>query len=218
MATPFGRGWLDLQRYVVTAVDNMGPEFEVAGKAIRGALRSLLRDIPGLPDMTLMDDLPTANAETRTWLKSQGIVGGAGEEPEEEAAPSVPTEAVDRLMRGASVSNPQRAVDMLMRAAAQEKSERSRFLRKSEAARIMVDSGLEAVASPILEEMLRLIDDHKLEDWEASETVALPMALLHRCMAKLQADSTAREELYLRVCRLHPLMAMQLANNDNQGA
>jgi hypothetical protein len=66
--------------------------------------------------------------------------------------------------------------------------------------------------------MLSLIDEHKLEDWEASDTVALPMALLHRCMAKLQADTSAREALYLRVCRLHPLMAMQLANNDNQGA
>jgi type VI secretion system protein ImpA len=85
----------------------------------------------------------------------------------------------------------------------------------------MVESGLEAVAGPILEEMLTLIDEHKLEDWEASETVAQPMALLHRCMAKLQSDSTAKEALYLRVCRLHPLLAMQLAAspayNDDQG-
>jgi type VI secretion system protein ImpA len=226
MATPFGRGWLDLQRYVITALENLGSDYEVVRNAIRGSLRSLLRDIPGLPDMTLMDDLPTTNAETRAWLRSQGIEPQPGEaaeseEPAGESAPSISADSLDRMVRGAGTSNPQRAVEVLMRAAAQEKSERARFLRKSEAARIMVESGLEAVASPILEEMLTLIDEHKLEDWEASETVAQPMALLHRCLAKLQSDSTTKEALYLRVCRLHPLLAMQLAaspaNNDDQG-
>jgi len=77
MATPNGRGWIDLQRYALTACERLGSEFAIVASALRGALRSLLADLPGLVDMTLMDDTPTANAETRAWLK--GIVDTDGE-------------------------------------------------------------------------------------------------------------------------------------------
>src|SRR5436190_938188 len=72
MATPHGRGWLDLQRYALTACEQLGTEFQVVAAALSGALRSLLVDLPGLIDMTLMDDTPTANAETHRWLSTIG--------------------------------------------------------------------------------------------------------------------------------------------------
>src|SRR5262249_32251123 len=65
MGTPQGRGWLDLQRYTLTACDALGSDYFAVGTAMRGALRGLLADLPQLLDMTLMDDTPTANAETR---------------------------------------------------------------------------------------------------------------------------------------------------------
>src|SRR5437868_6941166 len=45
MATPQGRGWLDLQRYVLTACEQLGSEFHVVAAALRGAVRSLLADL-----------------------------------------------------------------------------------------------------------------------------------------------------------------------------
>jgi len=60
---------------------------------------------------------------------------------------------------------PQKGIELLMREADQEKSSRARFLRRSEAAQIMVDTGLEAVALPMLKELLEQIEAHKLEDW-----------------------------------------------------
>ena len=76
MATPAGRGWLDLQRYVLSACDGLGSQFESVARAIRGELRALLEDVPGLVTMTLMDDMPTANPETRRWLQDQGVTNG----------------------------------------------------------------------------------------------------------------------------------------------
>ncbi len=112
---------------------------------------------------------------------------------------------------------PNRGVELLMREAAQEKSERARFLRRSQAARIMVEAGLEAVAVPILREMVEQIDRHSLEDWEAGDTVAQPLGLLYRCLRKLDEDSSTAEELYLRVCRLDPLQAIQFTNSAPGG-
>lgn len=73
MATPQGRGWLDLQRYTLTACDALGAEYGAVRAAVRAELRSLLAALPRLPHMTLMDDTPTANSETREWLASEGL-------------------------------------------------------------------------------------------------------------------------------------------------
>ncbi len=64
-----GRGWLDLQRYVVRACESLGSEYEPVAAGIRSELRTLLADYPGLLNSSLMDDTPAANAETQSWLK-----------------------------------------------------------------------------------------------------------------------------------------------------
>jgi type VI secretion system protein ImpA len=174
-----------------------------------------------------MDDLPTANGETRKWLRESGLLAQPGEAPAEEhqsaaATPSAPSaDAIDRTLRGLGTAQPQRAIELLLRAAAQEKSERARFLRRSEAARIMVSTGMETVAVPMLQDLLTAIDQHRLEEWESGDTIALPLGLLYRCLEKLDGDHTLREALYVRVCRLDPLQAMQFAGSvrhDDSGA
>ena len=212
MATPNGRGWLDLQRYALTACERLGSEFAIVASALRGALRSLLLDLPGLVDMTLMDDTPTANAETRTWLR--GIVDSEGVAPDMPAAPS--SDAVHgRDLNGAAIvvraGRTDRAIASLMREVGSEKTRRGRFLLQTQLANIMVAANHHSVAQPILEELIAHVEAHKLEDWEAGEVVARPLALLYRCLEKLDGDASARQALYLRICRLDPLQAMSFA-------
>ena len=95
-----------------------------------------------------------------------------------------------------------------MREAEQEKSPRARFLCRSQAAGIMVEAGLEAVAMPILKELIDQIEAHKLEEWEGGEEVARPLGLMYRCLQKLGGDAKAKEDLYRRICRLDPLQAI----------
>lgn len=70
MASPSGRGWLDLQRYALSACSNLGSGYDAVASVIRSELKSLLLSAPGLPRTTLMDDTPTANDETREWLET----------------------------------------------------------------------------------------------------------------------------------------------------
>lgn len=216
MATPYGRGWLDLQRYALTACRGLGGPYDDVAAAIGDALRILLTDRPELPDMTLMDDSPTANAETREWLQDEGLLE-IDEDEEAEARRrrkrarskrDVAERAWDRVRAG----HPQEGIQLLMQQAKQEQSARARFLLQSQATRIMVESGLESVAMPILNEMLQEIERHDLEAWEDGETVARPMALLYRCMEKLDADPHTREQLYERVCRIDPVQAMEFGS------
>ncbi len=75
MALSAGRGWLDLQRYALTACANLGGNYDATAAAIRSELRALLVALPQLSRMTLMDDTPTANEETREWLSAEGLEG-----------------------------------------------------------------------------------------------------------------------------------------------
>ncbi len=91
MATPAGRGWLDLQRYAVTACSRLGPGYAPVAAAMRNELAALLADVPQLPEMMLMDDTPAANAETQDWLAAEGLVGEGAPEDEPVAADPLPS-------------------------------------------------------------------------------------------------------------------------------
>jgi type VI secretion system protein ImpA len=225
MATPVGRGWLDLQRYVLSACRGLGGEYEAVARAIRSELKALLEDVPQLTSMTLMDDMPTANQETLTWLRDGHFTNGAhgpGADQDEDIAPAPPpsngARETDRTLESAVLEvragRTQRGIEMLMGALAREKTSRARFLRRTQVSRMMVEAGLEPIAVPILEELLALVEQHNLAEWEAGEIVAEPMALLHRCMDKVPAEVIkgphTQESLYPRICSLDPLQAMSL--------
>jgi type VI secretion system protein ImpA len=211
MATPFGRGWLDLQRYALTALDALGSDYLAVRKAIRGSLEGLLEDLPELPDQTLMDDTPTANRETLQWLRGEGLLDRDGDGEREEI--SSHRDPFELAMRRVKAGETQEAIQLLMRAVQNEKSERARFLRRSQATRLLVDAGHEAVAMPMLKEMMAEIQEHTLDQWEDGSTVALPLGLLYTCLERLEDHSMDRDEIYQRVCRLDPLLAMDFRSS-----
>ena len=214
MGTPAGRGWLDLQRYTLTACAGLGSTYDAPAAAIRGALRSLLVDIPELPSMSLMDDLPAANSDTRSWLQELGPApasenGAAADAP---TAPALPPSYVDhRVQTELQAGRPAKAIDILMRELDRETSRRARWMRQAQIARVMVDAGLETVAKPILEQIMAEIESHKLEEWESGELVAQPLVLLYRCLDKLGGDANAKQTLYLRICKLDARQAIAFA-------
>ena len=219
MASPAGRGWLDLQRYVLTACDALGGEYDVVRKSIRSVLRTLLTDVPDLPAMTLMDDSPAANAETMAWLRSEGLLEAEPEAAAESASvpaarprPMAQRDAYDVARERARAGDARGAMELLMREAMQEKSARARFIRRAQAAEIMVGAGLEPVALPILRELVAQVDEHKLEEWEDGQTIAQPMGLLYQCLGRLDGDSSDRRDLYVRICRLDPVQAITLGD------
>jgi type VI secretion system protein ImpA len=95
-----------------------------------------------------------------------------------------------------------------MRAAEEERSPRGRFLRRTQAAAILVDAKLESVAMPILYELSEQIQQHSLETWEEAETVARTLGLLYRCTLAIEGNSSDAQQLYFRICRLDPMQAM----------
>ncbi len=221
VALPCGRAWLDLQRYAVKALDEYG--YPAIANAIRSEVRSLLADLPQLPQWTLADDTPTANAETQAWLKEVLAPAQAVNEfaappsmdetksPENGTGVEAPPDAFQVAMNAARSGDVQLAVEVLSREIAHERSGRARFQRKIQLAQICMSAGHEAIAYPILNEMADEIEQRRLEEWETSEVLAHPLALLYRCMNQLDGDPEAKRKLYARICRLDPVQALACA-------
>ena len=104
--------------------------------------------------------------------------------------------------------DPDGAIGLLMQRADRERSERARFITRAEAAAIMISRGEMAVARPILDDLLKEVDEHKLEDWEAGEVVARPLGLLYRCLN--QGEIPLKQQIYQRICRMDPLLARSI--------
>jgi len=226
MGMECGRGWLDLQRYIVRACHGMGGWFDPIRLAVVSELKALLTDYPQLMEMTLMDDTATANAETLAWLKEEVIPPPPAPPPapepepayarpvwqqhEEPVAAEAPPDAFDLAMQAARSGRAQEGIELLMRELAQERSGRARFQRKAQLAQLCVSVGHDGIAHPILEELAAEIERLHLEEWEAPDVIARPLALLYSCLDK-DAPPERRQKLYAWICRLDPLQAMTIS-------
>jgi type VI secretion system protein ImpA len=223
MATPQGRGWLDLQRYLLTACEGLGSEYDSVAAGVRGALRALLQDFPRLPELTLMDDSPTCNSETREWLRAEGILAAAtstGDGAPESFATTRPGRGrlpEDRAIERVRAGEPQEGIEILMQAASRGGSARGRFLLRTRASAIMLDHGMAKVALPVLQELAEQVEKYQLEEWEEGAVTAEALGLLYRCLARVNGDYPVPDDLYLRICRLDPLRAIQLTGAEANG-
>jgi type VI secretion system protein ImpA len=225
---PCGRSWLDVHRYIWRASYEAG--YSGVSATVITTLQSLIKDLPEINTWTLSDDTPTANPETQRWLEEMVIPkppepvivevpvqaqpepepvyasSRDGHEAEAAAEPDALDLARDLMARG---QLPQ-AIQLLMRDAAQQSSGRGRFQRRLQMAQLCVNAGQGKVAFPVLEELVKEIDQRQLEEWEGTDMIAPPFALLLRCLGK-NGDESLRENVFSRLCRIDPIAAMDVS-------
>ena len=224
MSLPCSRAWLDLQRLVVAACTALGDEYAPIATAIRSELRALLSDMPQLLDAVLLDDTPAANSETRAWLQQLGTYETAPAEPAPttESAATVSSNGHQPgsswLERSADpyalaqetlkAGQPEKAFEIMRKEIARQRSGRGRFERTMQLVELCVAAGKDAIAQPLLEDLSTAIEEHKLDDWEDKEMVAAALATIMRISSRVQNDSSEKQRLFERICRLDPVRAL----------
>ena len=222
MTLPCSRAWLDLQRFVVEACAALGDDYNAIAIAIRSELKTLLRDLPKLMQATLSDDTAAANAETQKWLSeiiaepSNGTPSSASPGPsvmDDARAPGWQKKFVDPnalALEALRTGQPQKAVEILQREVERQRSGRGQFQRKLQLAQICIAAGKDAIAQPLLDDILAKLEAHKLEEWEDPETVAATLSLLVQSSKKVQADAKLKQAMFERICRLDPVRAFSV--------
>jgi type VI secretion system protein ImpA len=236
MSLPCSRAWLDLQHLVVLACGAIGEEYAVVESGIVSELRNLLRDIPELLNATLLDGTPAANADTRAWLSGlmappppvipavepppavEGTDSADAAPPASSTmpAPSAPSSWWERpadayVLAQAAVraGNLEKGLAIMRAEVARQQSGRARFQRTLQFVRLCVEAGHEAIVQPMIDDVAEALETHKLDDWEDRETVADALVLIMKTSKKVQADSSQRQRLFERVCRLDPVRALR---------
>jgi len=216
-----GRGWLDAHRYAIQALE--ATDRQSAALACRSFLRMFLNDFPDLLETELDDGTAAADAKTRLWLESEGLVGpGANRTEPVPAWPAEPTPVtpapvvadgaqIEVTAQAAALADAGRgaeAVVLLDRAMATATSGRDRFLLELHMAEICVRLGNDQVALAFLEDLERQIDGFRLEEWEHRELCARVFGALYHYL-KSRGAGERLQQVYARLCKLDVRRAMQ---------
>jgi type VI secretion system protein ImpA len=124
------------------------------------------------------------------------------------AAPQPESDSFEQATSALKAGRQQEAVQILNRDLATQATGRSRFLRKLQLARVCLAAGKDAIAQPLLEDLVATIDAHKLDEWEERETVAAALVTILQANKRIQGDAKEKQKLFERICRLDPAQAM----------
>ena len=219
MALPCSRAWLDMHRFVVEACVGLGEPYNAIAVAIRSELKALLRDMPKLRAVSLMDDTAAANAETQAWIDEM-MHEPATAVPDTKAkpgmAPADPKAAgwqktfIDSntlALEAVRAGQEQKAFEILWNEIDRQRSGRGRFLRKMQLIQLCISTGKEAIAQTLLDDVAAAIEAHKLDEWEDREIVVNALSTLMKTSKKF-ADAKEKQKLFERICRLDPVQAL----------
>jgi type VI secretion system protein VasJ len=191
---PTGTFWLDLQRYVVAALDGLGSAGPGrAAAVVRTEAAALLERFPGIAGLQFSDGSPFASEATRQWLEQlsqradsmpalpPASPGGGGEAAVlSEAEISQARELFDK-------KKPAFALDILQRGIERAGTARSRFRARLAAARVCLQAEQTPWAKTLLEELVRDMEGFSFDRWEP-ETAVEVLQLLAVGYARLLKD------------------------------
>jgi type VI secretion system protein VasJ len=195
--------WLDHVRYLATALENLGGDFEIAAKVIVAELGALLARAPELVDLSFVDGTPFANEETRAWAASASAKpagGGAASRSSGGGGRSPVDKAVADADAAAAEGDVAKAIQVLARAVTQAQAPAHRFRARLELGKLCLRNSLFDIARAQLEGLERLAEDHRLAAWDPELCVEM-YANLYRVRKAQSAQSYDDLELQKRVAQ-----------------
>ena len=233
MSLPCSRGWLDLQKFTVDACAGLGSDYSGIAIAIRSELKTLVRDVPQALGVSLLDDTPAANSETRAWLQelaaetpspapegapapdgtSAGEGAPAAEAPviENHSTPGWHRKFVDSYdlaKEALKAGQAEKAIDTMVHEVERQLTGRGQFFRKLQLAEICIAAGKTEVAQPIIEDLAASIETNHLETWENPKTIAKALVMIMKNSQRVQGDDAEKQRLFQKVVRLDPVQAI----------
>jgi type VI secretion system protein ImpA len=221
MSLPCSRAWLDLQKFTVDACAGLGAEYSGVALAIRSELKTLVRDVPQVLEISLLDDTPAANAETRAWLQELAAETptpvAEGDPPDE--APVVENhsgpgwhrkfaDSFDLASAAMKAGQPEKAIDTMTQEVARQLTGRGQFFRKLQLVEICIAAGKTAVAQPIIDDLIGIVENRSLETWEDPKIVAKALVFIIKNSEKVQGDDSEKQRLFQKIVRLDPVQAI----------
>ncbi|WP_243358685.1 type VI secretion system protein TssA [Fundidesulfovibrio terrae] len=202
--------WLDLSRLSAEALDSLGAKGAPALDALKAQAALYVARLKGIENMSFSDGTPFADAQTKTWLKSFAL--GSGQAVDAALSDSQLGKALEEARGLASQKKFVEAVTTLQDALRQARSGRERFDGLIAVATTLSQSGRADLAGPNIDELLGLIDQYRLEQWEPD--TALRGLLAAYDVLSLDGDNEGKvrtRQVLSRIARINPAAAMRVS-------
>lgn len=199
---------IDAQRFVILAMQQLGPSHAAAKAVAVGELTSLLLRAPKLLDLAFSDGKPLCRPATRDWIASTLLSPGASHDADTDGTAPELSKAKVLGAEGKT----KEAIALLESVATQTASGRSSFRARLAMAEIAAAArGANSLAEGLYAALVDEADQHHLESWEPDLALQLLSGYL-RCLKafpkedRLMADRSRM--IYRRLCRIDPVRAM----------
>ncbi|MCP4692102.1 MAG: type VI secretion system protein TssA [Desulfobacterales bacterium] len=209
--------WLDLNRFVAEALENLGAAHQDALEVVNQETAFFIHRLPGLEDLTFSDGTPFADVETRQWLKSIAPgVSSLAAEPS--AAPPGDDQMTASVQRADELAKKKKLVEALQ--LLQEKmrgcsSEREALLWRLALCRLLIRSRKAELAAPHLEQALEDIARYRLERWDPALALnALKTARLGFDALPGEDFQRKSEEVLARIAKLDPAESLRISGGE----
>jgi type VI secretion system protein VasJ len=205
--------WLDPHRMTWQALGGLGPTYQRARAAVVAEVRALVGRLPGLAKLTFSDGTPLADEATRSWLEEEVGKAGGGARRTAPAAGEASAARIAQVKELLGAGQVAEALRASREGAAGAGSERERFLLRLDVARLLVGSGLKALALATYQDLDREAQERELDDWEPALAAECLRGLIGAARAMSEDPRGSSPDLvmsYRRLSRLDPESANDL--------
>jgi type VI secretion system protein VasJ len=211
--------WIDPHRYGAVALDNLGEAYANARLALLREVGLVLARVPELASLAFNDGTPFADDATKQWIEGdvKAVMGGGGGGGSGGAAVSkLDAKIAEAKALVANGALPD-AVKLLMKAALAADKPADRFRSKLAIAQICIQAEQVLIARSALEGLDRLVEQHRLWEWEPALCSDFYSALYaaHRGMnaalgMEVPVEARARETaVFERLCQVDAAAALK---------
>ena len=211
--------WLDAHRYISNAMDQLGEAYLPPKQAVLTEVAQLLTRLPTLQTLLFADGVPFADSLTVEWITNEvlPVLGSGGGGATMAAGPRSSLDKPLAEARGL-IANGQlpEAVSVVAKAVASAPTPLDKFKGKLALAKLCLEAQQFGIARAQLEGLERLVELHRLIEWEPALCADLygSLFLAHRGANEnvgVSPEVQARENAaFERLCQLDPASALKL--------
>lgn len=208
--------WLTLQRYVVAALEALGPDHARAAEAVMVELALFLRRVPELVWLRFKDDVPFADPMTVEWIETAVLpLLGSGEPAGGDTVDAL-AEQFGEARKLLGMGDVAAAIAQMQAGAEQDRSQKDRFRRRFFLAQLCMRSGQAAAARTLLEGLDADVAHYHLDDWDPALALEV-WSDLYTCyqnLASLEGEIRYLEQagrVLARISRVDAATALELA-------
>ncbi|RJR52277.1 MAG: type VI secretion system protein TssA [Desulfobacteraceae bacterium] len=206
--------WLDLSRFVAESLDHLGRSD--LGDVLSRETSLYAARLKGVEELCFSDGTPFADSETKSWLKrfSPGYDGNRPGKPSGDSQDTLEGSVEREYQKALQLFREQKlqeAVFLLHGHVGKASSGKERLLWRTALSNLLVFAGEEGTALPHLREIVREIDNYRIEEWEPGLALRALMSVYSGfASSKDERQREQTREILDRIAALDPAEAMRL--------